>query len=101
MSLIGPLIQHIRSLTAFIFNIGCNSNGYRRFRGSTARNQEETGGKQSSLCLIFDLKMKAKRSFETPVDFHHTTWGYISENGTLHMVHLPHIYHAFIYTMEH
>lgn len=34
-------------------------------------------------CLAYssDLKMEAVRSFETPVNFHQTTWRYISEDG--------------------
>jgi hypothetical protein len=73
---------------------------YQFFGGSTARNQQEAGGKQSSLGLLLDLKMEAMPSFETSVDLYQITWRYIPEDGTLNMVHLPYFYPAFIYRME-
>jgi hypothetical protein len=44
--------------------------------------------------------MEAVRSFETPVDLYWIIWRYIPENGALHMVYLPYIYRALIYTLE-
>jgi hypothetical protein len=62
---------------------------------------QETNKKLVTSRVTFWFEDETMPSFETPVDFFRTTWRYFPENGILHMVQLPHIYNAFIYTMEH